>query len=182
MQWTPDRNAGFSTADPGKLYLPVISSLVFNSQAVNVESQLAQPSSLLHWLHGILDVRRQHPVLGDGDFKLLEVDNEAILAFTRTNATETMVCIINMANTPRSGTVKLGAYSGWHAADVLGGAGFPRASEHYTVTLGARDFLWLSLTPPGSETAPLEGLPADAGDTDIDFLALSRPSHPESSI
>ena len=175
MQWTPDRNAGFSTADPGKLYLPVIDSLVFNAQAVNVESQLAQPASLLHWLHGILDVRRHHPVLGDGDFNLLDVDNEAILAFTRSNAIETMVCIMNMANTPRSGTVKLGAFNGWHTADVLGGAGFPQASENYTVTLGARDFLWLSLTPPGSDEAPLEGLPADAGDTEIDFLSLSRP-------
>ena len=114
-------------------------------------------------------------MLGDGDFNLLDVDNEAILAFTRSNAIETMVCIMNMANTPRSGTVKLGAFNGWHTADVLGGAGFPQASENYTVTLGARDFLWLSLTPPGSDEAPLEGLPADAGDTEIDFLSLSRP-------
>ncbi|MFT0848899.1 maltose alpha-D-glucosyltransferase [Actinomycetaceae bacterium L2_0104] len=177
MQWTPDRNSGFSTADPGKLYLPVINSLVFNSHAVNVESQLAQPASLLHWLHGILDVRRRYRVLGDGDFTLRDVDNEAILAFTRSNGEQTMLCIMNLANTPRAGTISLAEFAGWNAADVLGGAGFPAVTGEYTVTLGSRDFLWLLLTPPGSGTAPAEGLPAPSGESDdVDFSALSRPS------
>ena len=176
MQWTPDRNAGFSTADPGKLYLPLINSLVFNSQAINVESQLAQPASLLHWLHGILDVRRRCPVLGDGDFTLCDVDNEAILAFTRSNGVQTMLCIMNLANTPRAGTLSLGDHIGWNAADVLGGAGFPAIPREYGVTLGSRDFLWLALTPPGSGIAPAEGLPASGGSGEIDLAALSRPS------
>ena len=70
MQWTPDRNSGFSTADPGKLYLPIVQSLVYHYQAINVEAQLAQPSSLLHWTRGILSIRRKHPVLGNGSFQL----------------------------------------------------------------------------------------------------------------
>ncbi len=175
MQWTPDRNAGFSTADPGKLYLPVINSLVFNSQAVNVESQLAQPASLLHWLHGILDVRKRHPVMGDGNFQLHDVDNEAILAFTRWNEEQTILCIMNLANTPRAGTISLTDYVGWNAADVLGGAGFPTITQDYTVTLGSRDFLWLALSPPGSWMAPAGGLPASDESDEIDFIALSRP-------
>ena len=175
MQWTPDRNAGFSTADPGKLYLPVINSLVFNSQAVNVESQLAQPASLLHWLHAILDVRKRHPVMGDGNFQLHDVDNEAILAFTRWNEEQTILCIMNLANTPRAGTISLTDYVGWNAADVLGGAGFPTITQDYTVTLGSRDFLWLALSPPGSWMAPAGGLPASDESDEIDFIALSRP-------
>ncbi|MGI4895987.1 MAG: alpha-glucosidase C-terminal domain-containing protein, partial [Janthinobacterium lividum] len=68
MQWTPDRNAGFSAADPGKLYLPTIQSLVYNYQAVNVEAQLATGSSLLHWVRNVLAVRRAHPAFGLGGF------------------------------------------------------------------------------------------------------------------
>ena len=159
MQWNPDRNAGFSVSDPGKLYLPVIGSLVYNHVAVNVESQISQPASLLHWLHGILDVRRRLPVLGDGTFTMLEVDNEAVLAFIRRNANSTMLCIFNLANTARAGRIKLQKFVGWHAADVFGGAGFPTVSSDYTVTLGARQFLWLSLTGPAhSVPAPIEGI------------------------
>nr|WP_308470182.1 maltose alpha-D-glucosyltransferase [Kineococcus rubinsiae] len=68
MQWTPDRNAGFSSADPGKLYLPTVQSLVYNYQSVNVEAQLATSSSLLHWVRAVLAVRRAHPVFGRGDY------------------------------------------------------------------------------------------------------------------
>ena len=68
MQWTPDRNAGFSTADPGKLYLPLVQSLVHHYQHTNVEAQLAQPTSLLHWMHNMLAFRRLHPTFGTGDF------------------------------------------------------------------------------------------------------------------
>ena len=71
MQWTPDRNAGFSTADPGKLYLPLVQSLVYHYGHTNVEAQLAQPTSLLHWVRGMLTVRRAHPALGMGDVEFL---------------------------------------------------------------------------------------------------------------
>ena len=71
MQWTPDRNAGFSSADPGKLYLPTIQSLVYNYQSVNVEAQLASGSSLLHWVRNVLSVRRRHPAFGLGRYEPL---------------------------------------------------------------------------------------------------------------
>src|SRR5690606_17884309 len=83
MQWTPDRNAGFSTADPGKLYLPVITSLVYHYNSVNVEAQMASGSSLLHWMRGMLQVRAAHEVFGLGEFHLCEADNDAILAYVR---------------------------------------------------------------------------------------------------
>lgn len=160
MQWTPDRNAGFSTADPGKLYLPMIESLVYHYQNVNVESQLAQPASLLHWTRGILDVRSQHPVMGNGSFELLDVDNEAVLAFIRRNDDQVVLCAMNLANTPRAARIDIPEFAGYEVTDLFGGAGFPRVSDDgtYALTFGSRDFFWLELTAPGtSEPAPISG-------------------------
>src|SRR5690606_17298207 len=158
MQWTPDRNAGFSTADPGKLYLPVIQSLVNHYAAVNVEAQLAQPASLLHWVRGILEVRRRHRVFGDGDFVPIEVDNDAVLAFTRSNAEETVLCVMNLANTPRAAVLDLPGQEGMCLTDVFGGARFPRVGRNgrVAITLGSRDFFWLVVSPSdAAEDAPL---------------------------
>ena len=74
MQWTPDRNAGFSTSDPGKLYLPVVQSLVYNYTLVNVESQLAQSRSLLHWVRNVIHVRKAHPTFGLGHMRVLPTE------------------------------------------------------------------------------------------------------------
>ena len=79
MQWTPDRNAGFSEADPGKLYLPVIQSLVFHYNQVNVEAALASSGSLLHWVRETLAVRKRHPVFGLGDFTVVDAEAEQVL-------------------------------------------------------------------------------------------------------
>ncbi|MFP7696916.1 maltose alpha-D-glucosyltransferase [Trueperella sp. LYQ143] len=160
MQWTPDRNAGFSLADPGKLYLPVVQSLVYHYQGVNVESQLAQPASLLHWMRGILAVRRRYPVFGHGDFTLRSCNNEAILAFTRTSTECVMLCVMNMANTARAGVISLPDYAEWNVTDVFGGAGFPAipTDGQYSMTLGSRDFFWLELSAPDtSEPGPAAG-------------------------
>jgi maltose alpha-D-glucosyltransferase/alpha-amylase len=148
MQWTPDRNAGFSTSDPGKLYLPVIQSLVSNYSHVNVEAQLAQPTSLLHWVHGMLAVRKKHPALGLGEFQAVPCDNESVLAFLRTTPDETILCVANMASTARSATLRLPDWAGAGVADVFGGAPFPSVSADGTtvVTLGSREFYWLSIT------------------------------------
>jgi maltose alpha-D-glucosyltransferase/alpha-amylase len=164
MQWTPDRNAGFSTADPGKLYLPVVQSLVNHYAAINVEAQLAQPTSLLHWVRGILEVRRQHPVFGTGDFVPLHVDNDAVLAFTRSDAHETMLCVMNLANTPRAATVRMPGHAGASLTDVFGGARFPSVGPDgsISITLGSRDFFWLLVSRPDDReaAAPLAGMPA----------------------
>jgi maltose alpha-D-glucosyltransferase/alpha-amylase len=156
MQWTPDRNAGFSNADPGKLYLPLIQSLVHHYGVVNVEAQLAQYTSLLHWVRGILDVRRAHPVFGDGDFVPVPCDNDAVLAFLRSNATETVLCVMNMANTPRAGTVRVPDLAGAELQDVFGGGRFPAIGPDGSAvfTLGARDFFWLSVRPAVTRTPP----------------------------
>ena len=112
MQWTPDRNAGFSTCDPGRLYLPVNMDSIYGYQVTNVESQLRNTTSLLHWVHGMLAVRKRHPALGLGDFEPVDADNESVLAFLRRTEEETILCIANMASTPRSATLKLVEWSG----------------------------------------------------------------------
>ncbi|GAA1875749.1 maltose alpha-D-glucosyltransferase [Myceligenerans crystallogenes] len=151
MQWTPDRNAGFSHADPGKLYLPLVQSLVHHYQHVNVEAQLAQPTSLLHWVHGMLAVRKLHPAFGTGAYQQVDCDSESVIAFTLTTEEETILVAANLSATARSATLKLPRYTGWTLTDVFAGAGFPDVGDGGTVTMtwGARDFYWLSLAQNG---------------------------------
>ena len=150
MQWTPDRNTGFSTADPGQLHLPVVQSLVHHYGHVNVEAQLAQPTSLLHWVRGMLTVRRRNPVLGTGDYSPVACDNESVLAFLRHNANATVLVVANLAATARSATLSLPAHAHSTVTDVFGGAAFPDVADDGTLTLtmGARDFYWLAITAP----------------------------------
>jgi len=150
MQWTPDRNAGFSTADPGKLYLPLVQSLVHHYSHTNVEAQLAQPTSLLHWVRGMLTVRRQHAALGAGDFEVVTSNNDSVLAFLRCTSTEKLLVVANMAATARAATIHLPHNVGWTMHDVFGGADFPAVGPDGTCsfTLGSRDFYWLELTAP----------------------------------
>lgn len=125
---------------------------------------MVQPSSLLHWVRGMLDIRRQHPVLGSGAFEILPTDNEAVLAYIRYDDDETILCVMNMANTPRAATITLPArYRRWHVTDVFGGAGFPAIDEdgQFLSTLGSRDFFWLTVSSPDRVVqAPVDGMPA----------------------
>ncbi|BDZ42992.1 hypothetical protein GCM10025865_22910 [Paraoerskovia sediminicola] len=143
----PGPQRGFSTADPGKLYLPLIQSLVHNYQHTNVEAQLAQPTSLLHWVHGMLAVRRQHPAFGTGEYIALECDEESVLAFLRRTPDETILCVTNLAATARSTTVTLPDHAGAGLVDLFGGAAFPSVDEDgkIVMTLGSRDFFWLGV-------------------------------------
>jgi len=155
MQWTPDRNAGFSTADPGKVYLPLVQSLVHHYAHTNVEAQLAQPTSLLHWLHGMLKVRRQHRAFGCGSYTQVVTTDESVLAYLRSTPEETILCVANLSSTASSATLRLPGHAGALLADVFGGASFPSVSddERVHVTLGSRDFYWLVLTDPQREAA-----------------------------
>jgi maltose alpha-D-glucosyltransferase/alpha-amylase len=161
MQWTPDRNAGFSSVDPGKLYLPVISSLIYHYNNVNVEAQMASGASLLHWVRGMLQVRSRHSVFGLGVFEPCAADNDAILAFTRAvdpqetsevDGFPSVLCVNNMSSRPQATTVRLpDVYKGGQLVDLFGGNGFPQVSDDGSVmlTLGTRDFFWLGLQAPG---------------------------------
>lgn len=150
MQWSPDPSAGFSAADPSTFYLPLNNNPHFSGQVVNVESQLSQRSSLLLWMRNMLTVRRQHTALGDGDFKLLTSSNDSVLAFTRSNDSETLLCVMNFASTPQAARLQIDDFGDAQPIDVFGGARFPRLTHKgaYTITLGARGFYWLLLQKP----------------------------------
>jgi maltose alpha-D-glucosyltransferase/alpha-amylase len=163
MQWNPDRNAGFSTADPGKLYLPVVQSLVYHYNHVNVEAQAAHASSLLHWTRQVLAVRRAHPAFGLGIYTNVEASAECVLAFTRElpegntegEQAETLLCVFNLSQHPTSARLRLPAYSGRGMRDVFGGTPFPAVMEDgiLTLTLGSYDFFWLRVRSAASNPA-----------------------------
>lgn len=159
MQWTPDRNAGFSSADPGKLYLPVVQSLVYNYALANVESQLAQSRSLLHWVRNVIHVRKAHPVFGLGSITVLETDNPAVLAFVRSfsgesqrfgDSPENVLCVFSFAHNPVSVTIAAEEHGGAALFDLFGGAEFPSITENGTVTLtlATQSFYWLHVGTP----------------------------------
>jgi maltose alpha-D-glucosyltransferase / alpha-amylase len=154
MQWTPDRNAGFSAADPGKLYSPVIQSLVYNYQQINVESQLAQSRSLLHWVRNVIHVRKGHPVFGLGSLTVVETNHESVLAFVREyqgsghhfgDSPESVLCVFSFSHNPVSVTLSAPALAGMSLYDLFGGAEFPPidAEGSLTLTLGTQSFYWL---------------------------------------
>lgn len=157
MQWTPDRNAGFSATDPGKLYLPVVQSLVYHYAFSNVETQLAQQASLLHWVRNLVHLRKEHPVLGVGSLRIVPSDNPSALAFVRDmraedcrpgERPETMLCVYSFAHHPISVDLQLPEeFRAKKVTDVMGGSSFPTPSEQgrMTLTLAAQSFYWLSL-------------------------------------
>lgn len=163
MQWNPDRNAGFSTADPGKLYLPVVQSLVYHYNHVNVEAQLASSSSLLHWMRQMLAVRRSHPAFGLGSYRNVPTEAEPVLAFIREVAEgnaegeqpEVILCVFNLSQHPVAARLHLPEYSGRGLRDLFGGTPFPAFGEEgdLTLTLGSHDFYWLRLRSASSNVA-----------------------------
>jgi maltose alpha-D-glucosyltransferase/alpha-amylase len=154
MQWNPDRNAGFSSADPGKLYSPVVQSLVYNYSLVNVESQLAQSRSLLHWIRNVVHVRKAHPAFGLGSLTMVSTNHESVLAFVRDyegsgsqfgDAPERLLCVFSFSHNPISVEIDATAIAGAGLTDLFGGGQFPAVGDDgtLTLTLGTQDFFWL---------------------------------------
>ncbi|WP_167045999.1 maltose alpha-D-glucosyltransferase [Salinibacterium sp. ZJ454] len=159
MQWTPDRNAGFSTADPGKVYLPVVQSLVYNYSQINVESQLAQSRSLLHWVRNVIHVRKAHPAFGLGTITVLRTNHDSVLAFVREYAgsgtqfgdsPERILCVFSFAHNPLTVQIEAQELAGATTFDLFGGSQFPTISEEGTIelTLGTQSFYWLHVGEP----------------------------------
>ena len=168
MQWTPDRNAGFSTADPGKLFLPVVQSLVYNYNLVNVESQLAQSRSLLHWVRNVIHVRKAHPTFGLGTLEVLETNQESVLSFVRSyegagtqfgDSAEDILCVFSFGHNPTSVDIVAPQFAGRTLVDLFGGAQFPSFDDEgkVTLTLGTQAFFWLHVGDVPVAAAPAVG-------------------------
>ncbi|MGJ9414169.1 maltose alpha-D-glucosyltransferase [Aeromicrobium sp. CF4.19] len=146
MQWSPDRNAGFSTATPGRLALPVVQDPVFGYQAVNVEAQMTDRSSLLHWTRRMLMIRRQHPAFGLGDFRDLGGSNPSVLTFVRQHGDDTMLCVNNLSRFAQPVELDLSAWEGIAPIEMFGGVEFPRIGQlPYLLTLAGHGFYWFRL-------------------------------------
>ncbi|MDA8909656.1 maltose alpha-D-glucosyltransferase [Pontimonas sp.] len=157
MQWSPDRNAGFSDADPGKLFLPVVQSLAFHYSSSNVETQLAQGTSLLHWVRNLVHLRKEHPVFGVGPLTVVSSDNPSVLAFVRDmpieeckpgESPETLLCVYSFAHQPLSVTLSLPeSFRANRVTEITGGGRFPSPNEQgqLVLTLPPQSFYWLSL-------------------------------------
>ena len=149
MQWTPDRNAGFSKADFAQLYLPVIMDPVYGYEALNVEQQQRHPNSLLHWVRDLVHIRKAHPVFGTGSFRPLDASNGKVLAFLRQGgpAGETLLCVNNLSGSAQPVELDLSEFAGCTPVELLGGTPFPPIGElRYFLTLGPHGFYWFQLT------------------------------------
>ncbi|HZG93912.1 MAG TPA: maltose alpha-D-glucosyltransferase [Mycobacteriales bacterium] len=146
MQWSGDRNAGFSTADPQRLYLPVLLDAVYGYQAVNVDAEMRSPTSMLHWTKRMIDVRKQHPVFGIGSFEDLGGSNPSVFGFLRQYGDDIVVCVSNLSRFAQFTELDLSRFEGCTPVELLGGVHFPRIGElPYLLTLAPHGSFWFQV-------------------------------------
>jgi maltose alpha-D-glucosyltransferase/alpha-amylase len=147
MQWTPDRNAGFSDADAAALYSPVIVDPVYGYESVNVEAQERIPGSLLHWMRRILRVRAQYPAFGRGTLQFLHPENTRVLAYLRQHEGVTILCVANLSRFAQYVELDLSAFNGMVPVEMIGFVRFPPIGElPYLLTFAPHGFYWFVLT------------------------------------
>jgi maltose alpha-D-glucosyltransferase/alpha-amylase len=161
MQWTPDRNGGFSRADPAQLYLPPIMDPVYGYSAVNVEAQARSLSSLLNWTKRLIGVRKSTKVFGRGALTFIRPANRAVLAYVRQLGDEAILCVANISRTAQAVELDMSPWKGRIPHEMLGRARFPRIGDlPYLVTLPPYGFFWFSLEQE-AENKPEKILPRD---------------------
>jgi maltose alpha-D-glucosyltransferase/alpha-amylase len=146
MQWNSDRNAGFSRAVPAKLYSPVIMDPIWGYQAINVEAQESDTSSLLHWTRNMIALRKLFQVFGRGTLEFLKPENRKVLAYVREYDGERVLCLANLSRFAQPVALDLGRWDGMVPVEMLGYVPFPAIKKDpYALTLGPYAFLWLEL-------------------------------------
>jgi maltose alpha-D-glucosyltransferase/alpha-amylase len=152
MQWTPDRNAGFSTCDPGRLYLPVNMDSIYGFQVTNVESQTRNSSSLLHWTRRMIQVRKANPAFGLGSFIDLGGSNPSVLSYVREFGDDIVLCVNNLSRFAQPVELDLRSWQGREPLELTGGVRFPPIGElPYLLTLAGHGFYWFRLPAPADE-------------------------------
>jgi maltose alpha-D-glucosyltransferase/alpha-amylase len=150
MQWTPDRNAGFSKADFAQLYLPPLMDPVYGYQAVNVEAGLRDGGSFLHWMQRALQVRKTyHEVFGSGSLEVLSAENPSVFAFIRQLGNRVILCVNNLSRFAQPVELQLTRFAGKTPIELAGRVPFPRIGEWpYLLTLGGHAYYWFELVDP----------------------------------
>jgi len=166
MQWSPDRNAGFSRADPQRLYMPPIMDAVYGYEAVNVEAQARSPSSLLNWTKRMISVRRSFKAFGRGTLSFLELGNRRVLAYLREYDGESILCVINLSRHAQAAELDLSRFAGRVPVEIFGKEAFPPVnSQPYVLTLPGHGYLAFRLatdvSPPvwHQQRTPVNELP-----------------------
>jgi maltose alpha-D-glucosyltransferase/alpha-amylase len=182
MQWNSDRNAGFSRAVPAKLYFPVIMDPIWGYQAINVEAQESDPSSLLHWTRNMIALRKLFQVFGRGTLEFLHPENRKALAYIRDYThpdghTETVLCVANLSRFAQPVQLDLSKYAGRHPVEMLGYVPFPAIdSTPYAITLAPYSFFWLELQP--ANAPPVQPVTAITGELVEDTPPLPPAAEP----
>ena len=146
MQWTPDRNAGFSKANPGRLYLPPNQDPIYGYPSVNVEAQIDSSTSLLNWTRTMLGVRRRHAAFATGTFKELGGSNPSVLAYLREEDGDLVFCVNNLSRFPQPIELYLQHWNGHVPIELTGNVEFPRIGHlPYLLTLPGHGFYWFQL-------------------------------------
>jgi len=149
MQWTPDRNGGFSRADPARLFLPPLMDPVYGYQSINVEAQSRSPGSLLNWTKRMIAVRQSRKVFGRGSLKLIYPKNRRILAYLREHEGETVLCIANLSRYAQPVELDLSAFRGLVPVELVGRIPFPQiGAGSYVLTCPGYAFYWFLLADP----------------------------------
>ena len=160
MQWTGDRNGGFSRADPARLYAPPIMDPVYGYQAINVEAQARSEYSILSWMRRMLGLRKQLPVFGRGTIEFLPAQNRKALIYIRQLGDETMLCVANLSRSVQPVEIDLSRFKGMIPIEMLGLTEFPRIGDlPYFLTIGPYAFYWFRLQPASSAASRVATAP-----------------------
>ena len=161
MQWSSDRNAGFSRANPQKLYFPVIIDPEYHYEAVNVENQQGNPHSLLWWMKRMIALRKRHKALTRGSIEFLLPENTKVLAFLRCHQEECMLVVSNLSRFVQYVELDLPRHQGLVPTEVFAQTAFPPiGAQPYMLTLGPHATYWFSLNePPSAEIQLSPGKP-----------------------
>ena len=147
MQWTPDRNGGFSSSDPERLFLPPVMEAITGFQALNVEAQSRNPSSLLNWMKRIINVRRHCKAFGEGNIEFIKPANRSILVYVRSHEDTHILCIVNLSRSAQPVQLELARFKGYTPIEMLGKHPFPTITEDtYQLSLAGYGFYWFELS------------------------------------
>ena len=162
MQWSANRNAGFSHANPQQLYLPAITDPAYHYKSVNVETQQANPDSFLSWMKRIIALNKRYKAFGRGSIEFLQPENHKVLVFLRRYQGETILVIANLSHLGQQTQLDLKEFNGYRLINLFGPVEFtPVTDSKYPFTLSPYAFYWFSLQPRQVETTPLRTLPAE---------------------
>jgi maltose alpha-D-glucosyltransferase / alpha-amylase len=162
MQWSFDRNGGFSRADPASLYLPPIMDSVYGFEAVNVEAQSRSPSSLLNWMKRLIAARRSRSAFGRGALRFLYPSNRKVIAYLRSLDDEVILCVANLSRSPQAVELDLAEFRGRQPIELLGRSVFPTIGDlPYLLTLQAHSFFWFELLSSTQQTGNLQSSPPE---------------------